>query len=128
MAELKFLRGISANLESTPKVDGQILFVTDTGNWYIDTVNDVGVVERKGSNNFEIASLLDKHLKDHAPSDAEANVIVGVSRNGTDLTVDDNRKVDIKVPELQDFIVLSETEPKNQACLWCKVLRKETKS
>lgn len=123
MADLKFLRGVSADLSSAPKIDGQILFTTDTGDWYIDTKNADGVIERKGSSNAEIASALDKHLKDHAPSNAEANVIVGVSRNGTDLIVDENRKVDINVPSLQDFIVLSKTKPENKECLWCKVLR-----
>ena len=34
----------------------------------------------------------------HAPSNAEKNIIVGVQRNGTDLTVDSNRKVNITVP------------------------------
>lgn len=34
----------------------------------------------------------------HAPSNAEKNIIVGVQKNGTDLTVDSNRKVNIIVP------------------------------
>ena len=34
----------------------------------------------------------------HAPADAEANVIVGIQKNGTDLTVDSNKKVNITVP------------------------------
>lgn len=34
----------------------------------------------------------------HAPSNAEKNVIVGVQKNGTDLTPDSNRKVNISVP------------------------------
>ena len=34
----------------------------------------------------------------HAPSNAEKNIIVGVQKNGTDLTVDSNRKVNITVP------------------------------
>lgn len=34
----------------------------------------------------------------HAPTDAEKNVIVGIQKNGTDLSVDSNRKVNITVP------------------------------
>ena len=34
----------------------------------------------------------------HAPSNAERNAIVGIQKNGTDLTVDANRKVNISVP------------------------------
>ena len=36
--------------------------------------------------------------EDHAPVDAEKNVIVGVKVNGTDLVVDSDRKVDVTVP------------------------------
>lgn len=35
----------------------------------------------------------------HAPSDAEKNVIIGVKKNGADLTPDASRKVNITVPE-----------------------------
>ena len=34
----------------------------------------------------------------HAPSNAEKNSIVGIQKNGTDLTIDSNRKVNITVP------------------------------
>ena len=34
----------------------------------------------------------------HAPSNAERNIVVGIQKNGTDLTVDSNRKVNITVP------------------------------
>lgn len=34
----------------------------------------------------------------HAPSNAERNIIVGVQKNGADVTVDSNRKVNITVP------------------------------
>lgn len=34
----------------------------------------------------------------HAPSNAEKNIIVGVQKNGTDLTIDGDRKVNIPVP------------------------------
>jgi hypothetical protein len=34
----------------------------------------------------------------HAPSSAEKNIIVGIQKNGTDLIVDSNRKVNITVP------------------------------
>lgn len=36
--------------------------------------------------------------EDHAPVDAEKNVIVGVKVNGSDLVVDSDRKVDVTVP------------------------------
>ena len=35
---------------------------------------------------------------DHAPIDAEKNIIVGIQKNGTDLTVGANRKINIIVP------------------------------
>lgn len=35
----------------------------------------------------------------HAPSDAEKNVIVGIQKNGTDITVSTDRKVNIIVPK-----------------------------
>ena len=38
----------------------------------------------------------------HAPVDAEKNVIVGVQVNGTDLTVDSNRKVNIDIGDLSE--------------------------
>lgn len=34
----------------------------------------------------------------HAPSDAERNIIVGIQKNGTDVTVGSNRKINIAVP------------------------------
>ena len=34
----------------------------------------------------------------HAPTNAEKNVIVGIQKNGTNLSVDSNRKVNITVP------------------------------
>lgn len=34
----------------------------------------------------------------HAPSNAERNIIVGIQKNGADVTVDSNRKVNITVP------------------------------
>ena len=34
----------------------------------------------------------------HAPSNAEKNILVGIQKNGTDLTVDSNRKVNVTVP------------------------------
>lgn len=64
----------------------------------------------------------------HAPTDAEKNIIVGVQKNGEDLSIDETtRKVDIVVPtkvsELENdkgFIesglveVISDTEPTGQ--------------
>ena len=45
---------------------------------------------------------------DHAPTDAEKNIIVGVQKNGKDLSIDSTtRKVDIDVPtklsDLEDY-------------------------
>lgn len=36
--------------------------------------------------------------KDHAPADAERNLVIGVQKNGTDITPDENRKVNVEVP------------------------------
>ena len=127
MAEtsVKFLKGTSETLNTTAMVDGQLLFVTDTGEWYIDEKDANGILTRKGSSVTDVANKLNKHMQVHAPSDAEANKIVGITRNGTALTISDNRIVDINVPTLNDFIVMSATKP-NKACMWCKVLRTET--
>lgn len=41
----------------------------------------------------------DTHVNSaHAPSNAEHNIIVGIQKNGTDVSVDSNRKVNITVP------------------------------
>ena len=37
-------------------------------------------------------------ISTHAPTDAEKNVIVGIQKNGTNLSVDSNRRVNITVP------------------------------
>lgn len=124
MAELKFHRGYSTNLNSIPLVDGQLIFTIDRGDWFTDVMVD-GTLTRVGSNLAGIASILNNHLKVHAPSDAEKNVIVGLTRNGTALEVSADRTVNIEVPEAKDLIVVSDTKPE-QACLWCKVLREET--
>lgn len=59
----------------------------------------------------------------HAPSNAERNVIVGVQKNGADLTPDSSRKVNVTVPtklsELSNdsgfkTIVCQASEPSSQ--------------
>ena len=125
MADITFLRGTSQNLNSLPLVDGQMIFVTDTGEWYTDEANESGVIERRGSNITDVATKLNEHMKVHAPSDAEKNTVVGITRNGQSLTISEQRVVDISVPELQDFIVVSKTKPTKE-CLWCQILRQET--
>ena len=37
-------------------------------------------------------------ISSHAPANAERNIIVGIKKNGTDLTPDSSRKVNIVVP------------------------------
>ena len=58
----------------------------------------------------------DYAMEDHAPANAERNVIIGVQVNGEDLTPDGGRKVNVEVPtavsDLEndlDFITSSET-------------------
>lgn len=80
----------------------------DLTNYYtkaqVDTLLDdkVDKVDGKGlsTNDFTNAykQTIDSLPSSYAPTDAEKNVIVGVQRNGTDLTVDANRKVNISVP------------------------------
>ena len=46
----------------------------------------------------EVQENVEEHKGNHAPSDAEKNTIVGIKRNGTALTPDNNREVNITVP------------------------------
>lgn len=77
----------------------------------IDTLNDaiakkVDKVTGKGlsTNDFtndlktKLGTAYDHSQSAHAPSNAERNIIVGVQKNGADVTVDSNRKVNITVP------------------------------
>lgn len=75
-----------------------------------------------------VVSLFTTHKANHAPSDAEKNIIVGVQKNGTDLTVNSStRKINIPIPtkisELENdcgFVesglveIISDTEPTGQ--------------
>lgn len=62
----------------------------------------VDKVEGKGlsTNDFTATykSAIDNLPSSYAPTNAERNVVVGVQVNGTDVTVDSNRKVNITVP------------------------------
>lgn len=77
----------------------------------IDTLNDaiakkVDKVTGKGlsTNDFtndlktKLGTAYDHSQSAHAPSNAERNIIVGIQKNGADVTVDSNRKVNITVP------------------------------
>lgn len=122
MADIRFYRGISTNLNNIEVSDGQLLFAIDTGDWFIDVFNSNNELVRRGSNINEISNILEKHLSSHAPSNAEANVIVGVKLNGADVTVDSERKVNIEVPDTSNMVVVSNVKPEHE-CLWCNVLR-----
>ena len=88
----------------------------ETGKIYVDTTTNL-TYRWSGSAYVEISASLalgetsstayrgdrgkiayDHSQTAHAPSDAEKNIIVGVQKNGTDLTVDSNRKINITVP------------------------------
>lgn len=62
---------------------------THTGNTTIHVTSD---------NKTQWNSAYSHSTSAHAPSNAERNIIVGIQKNGTDLTVDSNRKVNITVP------------------------------
>ena len=78
--------------------------VTDAINAAIG--NKVDKVEGKGLSTNDLTNTLKSNYdaaythsqSAHAPSNAERNVIVGVQKNGVDLTVDSNRKVNVTVP------------------------------
>lgn len=78
--------------------------VTDALNAAIG--NKVDKVEGKGLSTNDLTDTLKTNYNAayafsqaaHAPASAEKNVIVGIQKNGTDLTVDSNRKVNITVP------------------------------
>ena len=88
----------------------------ETGKIYVDTTTNL-TYRWSGSAYVEISASLalgetsstayrgdrgktayDHSQTAHAPSNAEKNIIVGVQQNGTDLTIDGNRKVNIPVP------------------------------
>ena len=68
--------------------------------------NFVRVEEGKGLSTNDLTNTLKSNydtaynysISAHAPTDAEKNVIVGIQKNGTNLSVDSNRKVNITVP------------------------------
>lgn len=70
-------------------------------------MNEVKVLNLEGLNCFlnnlktlfATKSELDEHSNIHAPDDAEKNIIVGIKKNGTELEVDSERKVNINVDE-----------------------------
>ena len=77
----------------------------------IDTLNDaitkkVDKVSGKGLSTNDFTNDLKSNLTTaynhsqsaHAPSNAERNIIVGIQKNGADVTPDGNRKVNITVP------------------------------
>ena len=68
--------------------------------------NKVDKVDGKGLSTNDLTATLKSNYdaayrhsqSTHAPANAEANVIIGVQKNGTDLTIDSNKKVNITVP------------------------------
>lgn len=68
--------------------------------------NKVDKVDGKGLSTNDLTATLKSNYdaaythsqSAHAPANAEANVIVGVQKNGADLTIDSNKKVNITVP------------------------------
>ena len=46
----------------------------------------------------KLSEVHNHSVSTHAPTDAEKNIIVGVKKNGTDLTIDSSRKVNVVVP------------------------------
>lgn len=77
----------------------------------VDALNDaignkVDKVAGKGLSTNDLTNALKENYdaayahsqSAHAPANAEKNVIVGVQKNGVDLTVDANRKVNVTVP------------------------------
>ena len=68
--------------------------------------NFVRTEEGKGLSTNDLTNTLKSNydtaynysISAHAPTDAEKNVIVGIQKNGTNLSVDSNRRVNITVP------------------------------
>lgn len=56
------------------------------------------------------SQALAEHKASHAPANAERNIIVGIQKNGVDLTVDGNRKVNIAVPTKPEDISAAPVE------------------
>ena len=68
--------------------------------------NFVRAEEGKGLSTNDLTNTLKSNydtaynysISAHAPTDAEKNVIVGIQKNGTNLSVDSNRRVNITIP------------------------------
>lgn len=88
MASVSMVRGTKTEIESTPRVDGQVLFETDQGDLnkiYIDTDND-GTIERTMAGGGGHLILPDPAPDDPADEPTEDLVVnaVGSAPNDTD--------------------------------------------
>lgn len=96
---------------TTPKMDGtaeigsELAFARGDHRHPSDT-SKVDKVDGKGLSTNDLTDTMKANYDTaythsqaaHAPSDAEKNVIIGVQKNGTDLIVSADRKVNIEVP------------------------------
>lgn len=96
---VKFTRTTSAKLDTVPIVEGQIIYVSDTGAHYFDKDSETRIqmsISDEERTDWNAAYEYSQEI--HAPADAEKNIIVGVKQNGTDLVPDSDRKINITVP------------------------------
>lgn len=64
MSSIKFSQGLSTNLDNLPLIDGQVIFLTDTNEWYVDYLNSDEQVVRKPAKDRELAQVLQDHIND----------------------------------------------------------------
>lgn len=108
------LGGIKSGTDITVDSAGNVSVNDDSHNHIVANVDGlqstldgkVDKVDGKGLSTNDLTATLKSNYdtaythsqQTHAPTDAEKNVIIGVQKNGTDLTIDSNRKVNITVP------------------------------
>ena len=75
-------------------VDEQVNAVKES----LESHTDNSDIHITSENKAQLDEAHSHATSDHAPSDAEKNIIVGIKKNGEDLIIDANRKVNITVP------------------------------
>lgn len=115
VATSNILGGIKSGTDITIDSSGNVSINDDSHNHIIANIDGlqsaldgkVNSVDGKGLSTNDLTATLKSNYdaaythsqQAHAPSDAEKNVIVGIQKNGTDLTVNSStRKVNITVP------------------------------
>jgi len=91
---------INTHAESAAKMNSAIEDNRKALEDIVNKKNGMGLSENNYSDEEKekVSEAYEHSRENHAPSNAEKNAIISIKRNGTALTPDANREVDIKVP------------------------------